>query len=214
MTTASQVQNFNDPIAANPHQRGAGQINPSKALEPGLIYDAGPADYERYVCAATDPKAYSTSWLVENDYEAPKRPLFCSTSLCRGGQCSYPQALRDFNTPSFSMPGLSPAAAGVAKRTVTYLAAGPAVFTATLQLPSGYTGKWDIDPKANRRGQVSRTQLQFAKKGEKRQFTLSITAGADAPVGTWVYGNLTWKDEGGRYVVYSPIAVQRAGPAR
>ncbi|EXC50252.1 hypothetical protein L484_000066 [Morus notabilis] len=29
---------------------GAGQINPTRALNPGLVYDAGAADYIRFLC--------------------------------------------------------------------------------------------------------------------------------------------------------------------
>ncbi|RZR81641.1 hypothetical protein BHM03_00007900 [Ensete ventricosum] len=58
MTTAYQLDNTGDPIkdsAANseatPLGMGAGHVDPNRALHPGLVYDAGEADYVSFLCS-------------------------------------------------------------------------------------------------------------------------------------------------------------------
>ncbi|KAL0313670.1 UNVERIFIED_CONTAM: Subtilisin-like protease SBT3 [Sesamum calycinum] len=58
MTTADVLDNLFNPIqewgynqAATPLGIGAGHINPNKALDPGLIYDADRDDYVNFLCA-------------------------------------------------------------------------------------------------------------------------------------------------------------------
>jgi len=70
MTTASTT--LNDGVAGLsngllPWSQGAGHVNPNKATDPGLVYDAGKADWVRYQCkvnaaavAASDCAFYGT----------------------------------------------------------------------------------------------------------------------------------------------------------
>jgi subtilisin family serine protease len=63
MTSAAQLDNSGEPIkrgtdSATPFDFGAGEVTPRKSVEPGLVYDSGPEDWERYGCAigqAIDP---------------------------------------------------------------------------------------------------------------------------------------------------------------
>ncbi len=56
MTTATTLDNKGNPIvndtgtAASALDYGAGQVVPTKALDPGLVYDSGPKDWLRYLC--------------------------------------------------------------------------------------------------------------------------------------------------------------------
>ncbi len=53
MTTAYTTLNDGQPGAANgllPWAQGAGHVDPNKAVAPGLVYDAGKADYVAYQC--------------------------------------------------------------------------------------------------------------------------------------------------------------------
>ncbi|RVW50713.1 Subtilisin-like protease SBT1.2 [Vitis vinifera] len=56
MTTADEVNHENKPIMDQTHQPadifavGAGHVNPSRANDPGLIYDIQPEDYIHYLC--------------------------------------------------------------------------------------------------------------------------------------------------------------------
>ena len=50
MTTASQTTNRGNPIPGDPFGYGAGQVVPTSALDPGLVYDAGWIDWLGFLC--------------------------------------------------------------------------------------------------------------------------------------------------------------------
>jgi subtilisin family serine protease len=50
MTTATQNTNMGNPIAGGPFGYGAGAVQPNKALNPGLVYDAGWNDWFGFLC--------------------------------------------------------------------------------------------------------------------------------------------------------------------
>ena len=50
MTTASQVRNTGTPIAGGPFAIGSGHVDPNKAVDPGLVYDAGFNDWFGFLC--------------------------------------------------------------------------------------------------------------------------------------------------------------------
>ncbi len=53
MTTArSDMRKSFGPVAADPFDMGAGAIDPGAAFNPGLVYDAGLADYFAFLCGA------------------------------------------------------------------------------------------------------------------------------------------------------------------
>jgi hypothetical protein len=208
MTTASQVTNKGNPIKGDPHAYGAGHVNPAAALDPGLVYDAGETDYQVYSCAMMQRKAWKSRWTKK-----PKRPAFCATACGasattnkKGGKCAYPQAVRDLNMPSFSLPGFKPGSRATrtmtARRTVTYVGDGPAAFKADLQLPTGFTGAVAADGGGG-------AMLAFTKSGEKASFNLTVTVSKAAPKKAWSFGSLTWTSDGGRWKARSPIALQR-----
>ncbi|KAE8728735.1 Subtilase family protein isoform 2 [Hibiscus syriacus] len=92
MTTTVITNNLGNPITdsygndANPFQYGSGHFNPTKAVDPGLIYDATYNDYLLYLCAA-GPDA-----LIElgSTFKCPVNP---------------PSTLT-LNYPSFAIPNL------------------------------------------------------------------------------------------------------------
>jgi hypothetical protein len=198
MTTASQVTNRGNPINGTAHDFGAGQVVPSAALDPGIVFDAGEVDYQVFSCTMVQRKAWKAKWVKK----APKAPAFCE-KVCTAGKkkmanCKYPQAVRDLNMPSFSLPNLKLGGKGaLARRTVTYVGDGPAVFKAELILPTGYTGA------------VSAPTLTFTEAGQKASFNLTVTATGKAPRKPWAFGSLTWTSQGGRWKARSPIALKR-----
>ena len=93
-----------------PWGQGAGQIDPTAAADPGLVYRVPTGDYERYLCGTTD------------------------TSLdCTG---VTPLKATDLNQPAITLVPVVGAAS--VTRSVTNVSTSPAVYTASGSLP-GYT---------------------------------------------------------------------------
>ncbi|KAL0314872.1 UNVERIFIED_CONTAM: Subtilisin-like protease SBT3 [Sesamum angustifolium] len=89
MTTANPIDNTQKPIkdmgsnyhVATPLDMGAGQVDPNRALDPGLIYDASPQDYVNLVCALNYTREQTQS-IIRSSYN-----------------CSSPST--DLNYPAF-----------------------------------------------------------------------------------------------------------------
>lgn len=161
-----------------------------------------------------DKKAWAHDSSIQQSQDKPKVPAYCAAA-CAGAAsaCAYPQALRDFNAPSVSLPGLRRGGRASARRAATYVGDAPAggatvTFAPTLELPDGFKGRITVDRRSNPKVQRSGTDLAFAGHNEERAFVITVTAGAGAPAG-WSFGSLTWRDAAGRYAVRIPIAVER-----
>jgi hypothetical protein len=50
MTTTNDIKLANGALDPNRFGYGAGHVNPNGAADPGLVYDAGPVDYLRFLC--------------------------------------------------------------------------------------------------------------------------------------------------------------------
>ncbi|XP_070021789.1 subtilisin-like protease [Nicotiana sylvestris] len=115
MTTADFVNLGNDPIqderfkTANLLATGSGHVDPSRANDPGLIYDIQPEDYVPYLCGLnyTDQQV---SAIV-------KRKIHCTSSI--------PES--ELNYPSFSIPLKS--GAQTYTRTVTNVGEANSTYT-------------------------------------------------------------------------------------
>lgn len=156
---------------------GAGQIDPSKAVYPGLVYDAGEIDYVRFLCG----QGYSTRTL----------------QLITGDNSSCPEtkngSARDLNYASFALfvpPSNSNSVSGSFNRTVTNVGSPNSTYKATVTAPIGL------------KIQVTPSVLSFTSLGQKRSFVLSIDGAIDSAI---VSGSLVWHD--GEFQVRSPIIV-------
>lgn len=221
VTTASRLTNKGRALGGTPFDYGAGQVDVARALDPGLVYDAGEVEYQRYVCTSARYKGASTL------------PSYCkaacgATSRLVAANCRAPQGFRNYNAPSFSLPGFkgSRNERMTATRVVTYVGAPAATsagvtLTPTLQLPPGWTGSVAVERWPSSKAQPSTTQLQFGLPlarnagptpayGQQRRFTLTIAAvGPTVTPYGWSFGTLTWADASGRYSVRSTIAMER-----
>ncbi|KAK0577319.1 hypothetical protein LWI29_031273 [Acer saccharum] len=186
MTTADTIDNTSGPISdnnepASPLAMGAGQINPNKALDPGLIYDANKEDYVNLLCALK--------------YTMKQIQTVTRSSAVN---CSTPSL--DLNYPSFIYllnPNDTKSESKTVQfqRTVTNVGEGKSTYTASVTLPvKGF--KVSVVP----------DQLVFKGKYEKQSYKVSIE-GPTKIRETVVFGYLNWAEIGGNNVVKSPIVV-------
>ncbi|KZV31045.1 subtilisin-like protease-like [Dorcoceras hygrometricum] len=186
MTTANPLDNTGEPIkdmgfdyrVATPLGIGAGHVDPNRALDPGLVYDATPQDYVNLVCSMNFTPE-QTKTIIRSSYN-----------------CSNPSA--DLNYPSFmalyEVQAKTTRLTRKFERTVTNVGNGVATYRYKLETPHGSTIK------------VSPETLVFRKKNEKLSYSLTIRyrSSSDSEV---TYGSITWVEVNGLHKVRSPIVV-------
>ncbi|KAL8159796.1 hypothetical protein V2J09_001333 [Rumex salicifolius] len=124
MTSAYGFNNAGNAISstqgsvATPFNFGSGHLNPTKARDPGLVYDLGNADIAEYMC-----------YFANQDWV---RREFDMMIECNGAQPLY-----NLNYPSISV--VSEAWPVTVTRTLTYVGGAdqPKVFTAEIEAPGG-----------------------------------------------------------------------------
>ncbi|KAK6933091.1 Subtilisin-like protease, fibronectin type-III domain [Dillenia turbinata] len=168
----SQDVAFNFPLAAtsldltngNTFAYGSGQIDPTKAISPGLLYDANEADYVSFLCG----QGYSTKTL---------RIITGDTSTCTA---SNNGTVWDLNYPSFTLLGSSgESLTRVFHRTITNVGSPVSTYKATVTAQGGV--KVQVDPDV----------LSFKSILQKQSFTLTVTA---TIANTVLSAALVWDD--------------------
>ncbi|EYU28145.1 hypothetical protein ABFS82_13G090700 [Erythranthe guttata] len=120
MTTTSPINNLDNLITdalgifATPLQYGSGHIQPSKAADPGLVYDASYSDYLLFLCS-------STGNFLDPTFNCP----------------IIPPSASNLNYPSLAITNLIGAV--TVERTVTNVGAGNTTYTVSTSVPRGYT---------------------------------------------------------------------------
>ncbi|KAI5656241.1 hypothetical protein M9H77_25034 [Catharanthus roseus] len=183
MTTANPLDNTNSPIKdngnqmriASPLDTGAGLIDPNRALDPGLIYDATPQDYINLLCSMNYTRRQILTITMSEHYN-----------------CSNPSV--DLNYPAFVGVYENKTATIVQtfKRRVTNVGDNVATYIAKVIAPKGSVVK------------VSPNKLIFQKKYETQSFSLTIRYMTSIN-GTVQFGWLTWTQDNGKHRVRSPI---------
>ncbi|PHT30471.1 hypothetical protein CQW23_29938 [Capsicum baccatum] len=187
MTTAYILDNTQSPVqdiglknaAATPLAMGAGHIDPNKALDPGLIYDATPQDYVNLLCALNLTSKQIQTITRSSSYTCSNPSL----------DLNYPSFIGYFNRNSSDS---DPKRIQEFKRTVTNLQDDTSVYKAKLTP----MGKFKVS--------VVPDKLVFQKKYEKQSYKLKI----EGPIimdDLVDYGSLSWVEIGGKYIVKSPI---------
>ncbi|KAL0352022.1 UNVERIFIED_CONTAM: Subtilisin-like protease SBT3 [Sesamum calycinum] len=186
MTTANLRDNANQPIkdmgfgyqVANPLGIGAGQVDPNRALDPGLIYDATIQDYVNLVCSMNFTTA-QTQTIIRSSYN-----------------CSTPSS--DLNYPSFivlyEIQETRTTFTRKFRRTLTNVGNGPAAYKVKVEEPNGSTIA------------VSPQTLMFTRKYEKQSYSLTIRYTISSEF-VLAPGSITWIEENGKHTVRSPIVV-------
>ena len=101
---------------ADPFDYGGGEVDPNKAMDPGLIYDMGIKDYLHFLCSM----GYNSSAI-----------LLISNSPCPKTR----NRVLNLNLPSIVIPSLKKSLA--VSRTVTNVGPEESVYTANVQAPPG-----------------------------------------------------------------------------
>lgn len=128
---------------ATPFDLGSGFVNPRRVLDPGLVYDATPADYKAFLCSL----GYSdrTLHLITRDNSTCNRAFTTASSL---------------NYPSITIPNLKNSFS--VSRTVTNVGKPQSVYRAVVFSPPGVNVT--VVPKRlefNRYGQKMRFTVKF-----------------------------------------------------
>ncbi|KAK9140756.1 hypothetical protein Scep_010437 [Stephania cephalantha] len=128
----------------NPFDFGAGFLNPTRVLNPGLIYDAQPEDYKAFLCSVGyDEKSLH---LVTGDNSTCYKKIYRSAT--------------DLNYPSISVPNLRDSYS--VTRTLTNVGRPRSIYKAFWSSPVGINVT------------VSPKMLVFNNYGEKVNFTLTF----------------------------------------
>ncbi|KAG6480863.1 hypothetical protein ZIOFF_057451 [Zingiber officinale] len=157
---------------------GAGQLNPVKAVDPGLVYDAGASDYVQMLCNS----AYNETMI---------KIVTGDASSCSG---SSNGTARDLNYPSMALHVQSGKAFAVKfLRTVTNVGGA-----------RRYRYKAEVwaDHKLN--VTVNPSKLKFSELKEKRQFTVSVSGGP-LPGNSTAPATVIWSD--GKHQVRSVMVL-------
>ncbi|KAH7567440.1 hypothetical protein JRO89_XS07G0074100 [Xanthoceras sorbifolium] len=192
MTTSDSIDNTNGPIIdigddnkpASPLAMGAGHINPNKALDPGLIYDAAMEDYVNLLCALN----YT---MKQIQTITKSSPINCSTPSLDLNYPSFIALLNPNDTKSESKTVQF-------QRTVTSVGEGMSTYTARVTPVKGF--KISVIP----------DRLVFKGKYAKQSYKLTIE-GPSKMQEMVVFGYLSWVEIGGNHEVKSPIVVAVTG---
>ncbi|CAM0943717.1 unnamed protein product [Alopecurus aequalis] len=188
MTTAYNMDNAGSIIgdmstgnASTPFVRGAGHVDPNRAVDPGLVYDAGAEDYITFLCAL--------------GYTAEQVAVFGPAANCSTRAAG--SSVGDHNYPAFSVVFTSNKLAIVTQhRVVRNVGTNvKATYRAKVTSPAGVLvtvrpGKLEFSAKQKtQKYEVTFAQRIFGSVTEKHTF-----------------GSIVWSDDE-KHTVASPIAI-------
>ncbi|CAN8295995.1 unnamed protein product [Cochlearia groenlandica] len=155
MTTATTIDNRNQPIGdmggvglATAFDFGAGHVDPSRAVDPGLVYDISTVDYLNYLC--------SLNYTSERILLFSGTPYTCPTTNHPG----------DLNYPSLAVNFFMMKTTVRYKRTVTNVGSPECEYKVRVEEPKGV--KVRVEPKV----------LQFKKMREMLSYTVTFVSKA------------------------------------
>ncbi|XP_012083845.1 subtilisin-like protease SBT4.14 [Jatropha curcas] len=159
---------------------GAGQVNPTRARNPGLVYDMDEMSYIQFLCH----EGYRGSSLA---VLIGKKSINCSSLLPGFGYDALNYPTMQLSARNDKQPTV-----GVFRRTVTNVGPSPSIFNATIKAPKGV--EITVEPMS----------LSFSHALQNRSFKVVVKA-KPMSSGQLVSGSLVWKSF--HHVVRSPIVV-------
>ncbi|KAK2630685.1 hypothetical protein QOZ80_3BG0287450 [Eleusine coracana subsp. coracana] len=195
MTTAVVVDNRGGPLAdeaaepghaATPLDYGAGHVSLGRALDPGLVYDAGEEDYVAFMCAiGYEPNEIQV---------VTHKPASCPAAVG-----NHRPSGSDLNYPSISVVLYGGNTSRTVTRTATNVGAdASATYRARVQMVAGSGVSVAVKPE----------KLVFSPAAKKQSFAVTVTATSSSSSGSAApaYGYLVWSERAG-HDVRSPIVV-------
>nr|CAD1830366.1 unnamed protein product [Ananas comosus var. bracteatus] len=188
MTTADVVDHYGKPIMdgrdrAGLFAIGAGHVNPTKAMDPGLVYDIEPNDYITHLCTL----GYSHLEI----FTIAHRNTNCNETLHRNNNFSL-------NYPSISIAFKQNSTRVMIQRKLTNVGTPNSTYAAQVVAPRGV--KVSVTPAV----------LTFKEETESKSFQVRFKSTKRMAVQGSATGEgyLIWKDTSkGKYRVRSPISV-------
>ncbi|KAI4321514.1 hypothetical protein MLD38_034884 [Melastoma candidum] len=186
MTTSYSIDSTNAPIKdtgfndepASPLAMGAGHVDPNKAMDPGLVYDATSQDYVNLMCALnfTEHQIKIITKSSSND---------CSRASL---DLNYPAFIAFYSVNTSSYPPIQEF-----RRTVTNVGDSTSSYKAEVTPMEGF----DVT--------VVPDKLTFREKFEKLSFKLSIRGPKQMKKNKVIFGYLKWVETEMKHIVTSPI---------
>ncbi|KAJ0963708.1 hypothetical protein J5N97_028830 [Dioscorea zingiberensis] len=150
--------------SANILQRGAGQVNATNAMDPGLLYHIEPEDYVAYLCGIFSNNSTKVSMFTKNNTQ-------CTRSI-PGEQLNY---------PSIGVPMGSSSAMITVSRTVTNVGGANEAYDASFDEPPSVIMH------------LSQYRLSFTRVEQQITYNITFTMkGAHPGSGTIEEGRLSW----------------------
>lgn len=159
---------------------GAGQVNPSKAVSPGLVYDMDEMSYVQFLCHEGYP-GKSIATLVGS------KSINCSALLPGVGSDALNYPTIQLTVKKRQQPNV-----GVFQRVVTNVGPSQSIYNATIRAPKGV----EIT--------VKPMSLSFSHALQKRSFMVVVKANTTKDM-VMRSGLLIWRSS--RYIVRSPIVI-------
>lgn len=160
---------------------GSGQVNPRKAINPGLIYDANDMSYIQFLCHEGYNGSSIGSLLGHG-------AVNCSTLLPAKSEDTV-----NYPTLQLALKSNQESSVGVFRRTVTNVGHPVSMYNATVKAPPGV--QITVQPKT----------LSFSKASQKRSFKVVVKAKAMSSNVLIKSGLITWRN--GHHAVRTPVVI-------
>lgn len=164
---------------------GAGQINPTKAVNPGLIFDLSRTSYISFLCN-------------KNHYAGTALAILTGDSSFNCSAVTPNTGSDGLNYPSMYVPIdlQATAVSAVFHRIVTHVGSGPSTYKAKVKSPMGLSVR--VLPEA----------LKFKRANETRSFKVMVKGAVAAEGNVLLKASLEWNDS--KHNVRIPILAFRS----